>query len=542
MRPNLRVSLSLFALLLAAACGGGKKDTDKPGMGDGEGAPPAAAAEGDALPSIPSSPAPLPAAVLGSVSVGDPQGQLAGFGTFADAVQPGFGAMLAPAQMLQGVAAIVGAPGLDGADLTKPLHLLLLDPQKGGGQALLIVSVADKQKMAGTVGGGAVMQEHQGYAAIGSGAALQAASAYALSNLARTSPPKHPHAVIYMNRIMESYGPQLDATLRQSMGQNPAAAEKMAAETMVKMLGSIERIEADLDASAQVANATFSVFPSKGSALASWSALQKPSDYTVAARLPAGSWLMVAAGRIDLGAMKGFWSDLAAAHGKPELAEWVGALGQESAFALLAKEDRTIRMAGLVAVADNAKAGQLVKDYVTKMAASPHAMDSMQVKAKANAFKTGGASLHGITVQPGPQASPEEKKQFEKAFGKAGIKSYFGVASSWMVFSVDKDKGAKALAGKLVQNAKAKTPKSALAQTFEKALADSRTRNESGVMMFDLSAVAPDPAQAQGAEITVGFGFDGPVMRSRFSVPPATFRFFVQQQMRGAGAPPPATP
>jgi hypothetical protein len=217
-------------------------------------------------------------------------------------------------------------------------------------------------------------------------------------------------------------------------------------------------------------------------------------------------------------------------------------LGQEIGVALLAKEDRTVRAAGLFAIADDAKAGQLLKDYVAKMAAQPHDMDGMQVKAKANAYKTGGASLHGITVQPGAQASPEEKKEFEKAFGKAGLKSYFGVAPGWMVFSLDKDKGAKALAAKLVSSAKSKQPKSSLAATFEKALADSKTRNESGVVVFDLSAVAADPAQAQGAEITMGFGFDGPVMRSRFTIPPATFRFFVQQQMRGGGAPPPPSP
>jgi hypothetical protein len=540
MRPNLREILPAFVLVLAVACGGSKKgDTEKPGAGGGDPVAEGGAGEEQRLPEIPSSPAPLPNTVMATLSVGEPQAQLASLAAYADAVQPGFGAMLAPAQLIQGVAAVVGAPGLDGVDLTKPLHLLLLDPQKGGGQALLVVAIADKQKMAGSVGGGAVMQEHGGYAAIGAGAALLAASPYALSNLAKTRPPKHPHGVIYMNRIMESYGPQLDAQLRASMGSSPAAAEKLAAEGMIKMLSSIERIEGDLEASAQVATASFALVPQKGSILAEWGTMQKPSDYSVASRLPAGTWLMVAAGSVDWTPVKAFFTELANAQSRPELAEWISVLGTDVALALLAKEDKTLRMVGMAAVTDGAKLGQLVKDYVTKMAAAPKQMDSMQVTAKANAFRTGGATLHGITIQPGAQASAEEKKEFQKIFGKGGLKSYFGVSGNWLVFSLDKDKPSRSAAAKLVQNAKAKQPKSGLSEAFEKALAESKSRNESGVMVFDLSAIADDPAKAKGAEVTFGFGFDGPVMRSRVTVPPDTIRFFMEQRGGGAAPPPP---
>jgi hypothetical protein len=544
MRPNLRESLLASVLLVTVACGGGKKDAEKPAGGEAAGEQAAGAADEQRLPAIPSAPAPLPSTVLAAISVGDPQGQLASMASYADAVQPGFGAMLSPAQLVQGVAAVAGAPGLDGIDLAKPIHLLLLDPAKGGGQALLVVAVADQRKMAGTVGGGAAMQVHGGYAAIGTAAALQAASPYALSNLIKTTPPKNPHAVIYTTRIMESFGPQLDATLRESMGANPDPAEKKVAEGLIRALSSVERIEGDIEASGQMATASFAVFPVKGSGLAQWSAMQQPSDYSVASRLPAGSWLMVAAGRIDSGPLAGYIGDLAAAQGKPELSEWVSVFGHEVALALLAKEDKTLRMAGLAAVTDGKKLGDLISAYVKKMASQPTPMDSMEVTAKAGAYRTGGAALHSITIKPSAQTPPEEKKEFEKVFGKGGIKSYFGVAGSWMVFSLDKDKPARSMAAKLVSNSKSKQPKSTLAQTFEKALADSKTRNESGIVVLDLSAAASDPAAAKGAEITIGLGFDKEVMRSRVTIPPATLRFFVQQQMRGQQqpAPPPPAP
>jgi hypothetical protein len=543
MRPNLRESLLACVLLVVAACGGGKKDAEKP---SGEAAKPGGVAAQQGLPAIPPSPAPLPKGVLAAVSVGDPQGQLTSIASYADAVQPGFGAMLAPKQFVEAVGRAVGVAQLDGVDLRKPLHLLILDEERGGGQAVLVAGVADARTLRGTLGPSAKAQIHGGFAAIGPVASLRVVAPYALSNLAKSQPPKNLHAVLYMNQVMESYGPKLDQTLRTAMGPDPKPADKKAAEGVIKMMGAVDRIEGDLEASGQVGTASFALFPRKGSVLDQWAGLQQPSDYTVASRLPAGSWLLVAAGRIDLGPLKTFVSDMATAQQRPDMAEWIAAMGQELALAVLATEDKTVRVAGLVAVTDAKKLGQLISDYVKKMAAKPTDMDSMEVTFKANAYRTGGAALQGITIKPSAKTPPEEKKEFEKVFGKGGIKSYFGLAGNWMVFALDKDKPAKGLAAKLVSSSKSKEPKSALGESFEKALADSKTRKESGVMVIDFAALAGGnpAAAAKGAEVTLGVGFDGGVMRSRVSVPPATLRFYMQQQMRGMqqapqGQPPP---
>jgi hypothetical protein len=158
----------------------------------------------------------------------------------------------------------------------------------------------------------------------------------------------------------------------------------------------------------------------------------------------------------------------------------------------------------------------------------------MQVTAKLDAYKTGGASLHQITILTGAKSTPDEKKKFEKTFGKGGIKAYVGVAGSgWLVFAIDKDKTAKALAAKVVAGAKQKAAqgKSALGKVFDDAIADSKSRGESGLMVFDLSSVAADPVAAKGAQIVVGIGFDGAVMKSRVTVPPATARALGNRKM-----------
>jgi len=541
MRVTQRVLATL--LLVAASCGGGQKNgTSSPGGGEGgapDGAGGGAAAGGQqALPEIPNKPAPQPASVLATFSIGDPKGQLAELAAYVDAMQPGMGAMVG-ANFVPSLSGIVGAPGLDGYDLSKPLHVLILDPKKGGGEVLLVMGVADQQKLAGSVGGDAMVQIHDGFAAIGKGPSLAAASPYALSNLAKTAPAAHPVAVFHMNKIMDSYGNEVLQQLRRSFGASQNPAEQKAADAMVKALSSVERIEASLQASAQAATLSFAVFPVASSVLAQWGQAQKPSDYSVAARLPNQPWLMVAAGHIELGPMASFWADIAAAQGNPAVGELLASFGQDVAMALWVK-DKAVKVAGLAAVKQGGdKAlGKFLTEYATRMAKDPKAMDSMEVTSKPNAYKTGGASLHEITVKPGKATDPAAAKEFTTTFGKGGIKSYFGVAGAWMVFALDKAAGAKGLAAKAVSGATAKAPKSALAKPFADAIAESKQRKESGVIAFDLSQAAKDPKLAKGAHVTLGLGFEGPVMHARMTIPPATGRFMMQQ-MGGGMAPMP---
>lgn len=542
MRVTERI-LALLLLLAALSCGGGQKGgTTSPGGGEGDGGDgggPGGPGGGQlVLPEIPSSPAAMPAAVLATFSIGDPKGQMAELSAYVDAMQPGMGAMVG-ANFLPALSGMVGAPGLDGYDLTKPLHILILDPKKGGGEVLLVMAVADQQKLVGSVGGDAMVQVHGGFAAIGKGPSLVAASPYALSNLARTKPAAHPVAVFHMNKIMDSYGADVQRQLQQSMGASKTPAEQKAADAMVKALSSVERIEGSLMASAQTATLSFAVFPVASSVLAQWGTMQKPSDYSVASRLPNAPWLMVGAGHIELGPMASFWADMASAQGNAAVGDLFASFGQDMAIGIWVK-DKAVRVAGLAAVkagADKALATYLT-DYAKKMAADPKAMDSMEVTSKANAYKTGGATLHEITVKPGKNTDPAAAKEFTTTFGKGGIKSYFGLAGSWMVFALDKATAAKALAAKAVSGARAKAPKGALGKVFADAIAESKQRKESGVIAIDLAQAAKDPKQAKGALVTLGLGFQGPVIHARMTIPPATGRFMMQQ-MGGGMAPMP---
>ncbi len=132
MKASQRI-LAFLLLLVVASCGGKNKgDSTSPGGGEGgggDGAGGGGAASGpQALPEIPAQPAAMPASVLASFSIGDPKGQLAELSAYVDAMQPGMGAMIG-ANFLPSLAGMVGAPGLDGYDLSKPLHVVILDPK-----------------------------------------------------------------------------------------------------------------------------------------------------------------------------------------------------------------------------------------------------------------------------------------------------------------------------------------------------------------------------------------------------------------------------
>ena len=96
----------------------------------------------DALPTIPATPQPAPDDLLVTASVGDPLAALAALVDYADAVQPGIGAMLTPAGAIQ----LAASRGLDlrGVDLTRPVRGLLLDPRAHAVPVIAVVAVADE--------------------------------------------------------------------------------------------------------------------------------------------------------------------------------------------------------------------------------------------------------------------------------------------------------------------------------------------------------------------------------------------------------------
>ncbi len=140
----------VLALALVAAAGGGKATpppapSARPAALAPAPAPALALAPVDELPTIPASPQPAPADLLATASIGDPIAVVTALVAYADAVQPGIGAMVTPASLIQ----MATAQGLDlaGVDLTRPAQAFLLDPGAHPDPVVVVVAVADERAL-----------------------------------------------------------------------------------------------------------------------------------------------------------------------------------------------------------------------------------------------------------------------------------------------------------------------------------------------------------------------------------------------------------
>jgi hypothetical protein len=540
--------LGALALVSLAACGGGQKTDTTPPAGGGSGDQTAVADQGgDAamtatapLPEIPAEPAAEPDAVLAVISLGDPTGQLSEMGGFVDAVQPGMGAMLNAQQLVGGVASLVGAPGLEGLALDKPMYALVLDPKASGGSMLLVAGVSNEAALKASLAGSAEVIVHDGWAAIGSRGS-HIASPYALSNLVKQSVPKELAATIHVKRLMTSFGPEIEGAMRQGFGPSQNPAEVKSAEAVLSVLSQIERLEGTMSANASGMTMSGWMVPVAQSHLAEFAAMQQPTDYGFAARLGAGAWPVFVASHLDLTPFKDFMVAIAEAQGGPsaQMAQVFDAFGKDFAAGVGMSDKGLPRLAVLASLADG-KAVATVLDGFAKTMKGPQAWDSMTATVKAGALKVKGGSMHEVTFTPGPDASAEDKKEHAAKWGKAGMKLYMGVVGNWMTAVLDKDskKAAKQLA--TAAGAAKVAPK--FGKHLAAAIAESVERKESALFVIDLQMIAmagkaehgDAAAKAKMQELpgaAFGLGFDGGKIGAHFRLPIEQVKALAQQGM-----------
>jgi hypothetical protein len=533
---------SALALVALAACGGGQKNDDTTTTRAGAGATGAAGAmPGDTapLPAVPDQPVPEPSSVLAVFSLGDPAGQFGQIGKFADAVQPGAGAMATPANLMPPLAAAVGAPGLDGYATDRPLWVVGLDPSVAGASVVLVVAVGDEARLKGSVGGSAELLVHGAYAAIGTRAALRAVGPWALSSLVTKAPPPELSVVVHLARFMKGQGArQMEAAMRSGAASGGRREGRQAVEGMISVLHQVDRLEGSIVADASGLTVNGWVVPIAQSGLAAFAAAQQPTDYGFVARLP-GDWpSMLYAGRLDLGPFKSFFVQFAAGQGgaAAQIAQIFDLLGTEQAVGV-AIRDGSPRMAAMIALTDGKQAAGLVDAAAKILAkAGPLALDSMAATVKPGALKVAGGALHEISFAPAPQATAEEKQAYAKMWPK-GMKVHAGVVGGALIAAIDRDPAAvKALA----KNTGPKPPKPKYGKHVSSAIAVSTDRRESALVLVDVAMwglihKSADPTAAAPKSdrppVAVGLGFDGGRVSGRIYLPVEQLKGMMQRAM-----------
>lgn len=136
---------------------------------------------------IPDQPVPMPDEVWGGISLDDGRRLVAETAAYAETVQPGAGAGMT----WEGIVAVARQQGVDlaGLDFSRPVWMVGLDRSVADPPVLILARVADEAALRSTLASsGRQVIMRDGWAAIGSVAALKLAAPWALSTLVDEQP------------------------------------------------------------------------------------------------------------------------------------------------------------------------------------------------------------------------------------------------------------------------------------------------------------------------------------------------------------------
>ncbi len=249
---------------------------------------------------------------------------LGGFASFGDLVSFGQASPLVPRAVYE-LAQLVGADLLDGYDRRAPMHLVvLLGPGDPPVEArVLILRVSDEARLR-QAARGAALRIHRGWAAIGSPAAVTAVGPWALNELVSGPPPPLPTLQLRPPVLIDAgLDAQATAALAGATADGASAAMNAALlRALATALWQCDRVELTIDASGRGLALSLSLTPRDGTALASFTAAQRPSTFALMPRLPAPAATVYLGGRIAPGPY--------AADARALAEPWLGFLHHES--------------------------------------------------------------------------------------------------------------------------------------------------------------------------------------------------------------------
>jgi hypothetical protein len=242
-----------------------------------------------------------------------PSSWLDGASAFGNAIRPGTGIVFADPVVDHFLASTVGADGLAGLDRDHAQYLVLVDDGAVRGAAL-VGTIADDAALTEQVPNTAILRDH-GHAVIGARPVVDAIRAWALGTLAGQPGLGRPSATVYVGNLLTRHGPELVAarnklvTTSMTGGDGTTRATTAmgvkALNALLAIGGDTEQVVVTFDADAGVASLDLAFVPRAGSALAKFVAAQRPSDFGLLRKLPAGPAPMIAAGGLRAGPYQG---------------------------------------------------------------------------------------------------------------------------------------------------------------------------------------------------------------------------------------------
>lgn len=529
-RPPMQRSVYGFLLCAVVASACGEKAPKQAVDGTTPSAPVGQAAEPPAGPVE-------PATVIATVQLpsGSDPGDIA---RAVDAVQPGAGALIGaqlPA-MLQEMAGV----DLAGADLSKPVSIVVVDPKRFPTPFALLVSARDASQLQA-----AAKQASRGYRAqggrvlLGTTDVVPAVEAFAFGKLGAA--PAQPTAIIHVRTLaglyqaeIEMVAAQLHAMMAGQTGGVPLAG---LADSYVGLFRALvaqtDRIDVTIGARASTADLLLDIHPVADTTLAAFTAAQAPSQHSLIGKLPPSDKVTVAmSGTLRAGAAADALRDvmrmwMSAMYGNAATGEqldkpmsaWLAAFDGEYAV-VMPSVNEGMKMWMLMGTTDAAATRTSWREMMTVFAGKEKAGRKVEVmgmkqthKFQPAAIKKGKTPIDRYVVKTDLASLPPEARATFQKIG-AEMVSHLAVLPKYAAMTMgDKD-------GKVIRkliDAASKSGSGKLAAAFQAAVDDSRERQESMVMFMNLAELGPS-AQLPVRSVSLGLGKHDSALGVRISV------------------------
>lgn len=492
----------------------------------------------DALPEV----APESVPVLAMVEL--PSGRsLGSAAAMIDSVQAGASAQAADA-IPSMLTSAVGVSGLGGADLDKPVRVVVLDPKKHPQPVVLLVTVKNVEELGQSVTKEKLVVRND-LGLIGAPEAIKAAHDYAFGTLARREAPAAPYGVAYMAPILTSFRPDIEAgkaqlgmlTAMMSGGANTDMLTKMLGlyiDGSIAMVEQTDRVEARFAGQDALAGVEFILHARPDTTFAGFCKVQEPDDFSLLTTLPAQEApAVIMAGRMALGpARKPFlafgeaviatmWSNAVTEETRAMLDPWLDLFTGRFA-ATVTSLGPAPEIMQLVETTDGAKAAEYSRQFMTALMSKGATMDVMGVKQTItfvpDAFTHDGVAVMGqkIDTQMPTEATGEATGD---AAGEAGAEqgvqaaaqpvtttSYFAGVDRFFALASGSEQAMRQLIDAVRDKAPRLQPAGALIQATDAI----KARKDSAIMYMNLGALG---AGTGPQSIVMSFGFDGDRMR-----------------------------
>lgn len=502
MKRSLSVRSLLAVTLVLAACS--KKDA-----GEGE------------LPEV----APESVPVLAVVELPSAR-SLGDAAQVIDTVQPGTSAMVA-ASMSTMLTSMAEIGSLNGADLDKPVRVVVLDPKQHPMPALLLVGVSNAEQLAQAVGKERMMVVRKDLALIGAPEAVKVAHDYAFGTLARREAPAGPRATVYVQPILASYKAEIEAGKAQlgpMMAMMGGGSETMSkvltlyADGLLAVAEQTERVEARFASQDTLGGVELVLHARPETTFAGFNAAQAPSELALVATLPAHeSPVMVMAGDMALGPARQAFQQtgealIAAMWGADMTAEMRGLLepfldlftGRFAA--MVTSMGMTPSMVQLLETKDSAQAASATRKLMEAFTASGKPIEMMGVKQTIS-FTPEAFAHDGVNVMmqqtrteittPAADPAAQQPTTLDSTSYFAGVDGFFTMAM-----------GEEASARQLIDVVRGKAPRLQAGGALAKAMAATAARKDSVMMFMDLSAIPGAAGSGAPGALLVTLGFE----------------------------------